>query len=465
MTTSRPSGTQYTVASRKYQFQFITFLPVIILIFLGLMSMVLYCRLVALGDLRSRIPEFLFYYFVLFIIYLLSCMSVSRARERGSVRLILSFAVLFRFILFCSPPSLSDDIYRYAWEGYIQTRRWNPYRFSPDAAELRSLRNDIWEKVNNKDASAIYPPLTQMIHAGVFWIFRSIWGYKLVFLAVEGVLVWTLLKLLIMYLRPRENIVFYAWNPLIIVEVAGSGHHDVCVTAFLLGSALLCLTSQYVKSILLYASSILCKIYPILGLPFFIKRIPTRHFLWLPLVLSAAYLPYAWAGTDLFQALLYYRDKWRFNGFLFQQLSKQVSDEKVAERVLLLVVVLVLLWSVVRMQDLLDQLYWMTGAVLLCAPTLFPWYLVWLVPYLCFFPNPAWLLLTALIALSYYVLIDWWTLGIWKQDAAFLKLQYYPFYTLLIFDFLWKRTRSRKPDRKGGRCAGPRCPPLRSGFR
>jgi alpha-1,6-mannosyltransferase len=99
-------------------------------------------------------------------------------------------------------------------------------------------------------------------------------------------------------------------------------------------------------------------------------------------------------------------------------------------------------------QDLLKQLFWVTGTILLCIPTLFPWYLLWLVPFLCFFPNPAWLLLSCLTAFSYYVLIDWWTLGVWRQSSFFMQLQYYPFYALLIFDFLWKRTRNPSGDGK-----------------
>ena len=73
----------------------------------------------------------------------------------------------------------------------------------------------------------------------------------------------------------------------------------------------------------------------------------------------------------------------------------------------------------------------MTGAVLLFSPTLFPWYLVWIIPFLCFFPNPAWLLLSGLSVLSYEVLNGWSVLGIWRSDPFFLKLQYYPFWGML----------------------------------
>jgi hypothetical protein len=111
----------------------------------------------------------------------------------------------------------------------------------------------------------------------------------------------------------------------------------------------------------------------------------------------------------------------------------------VVERWLLAGVSVVVVICLLRKRDLLEQLYWVTGAVLLAAPTLFPWYLTWMVPFLCFFLSPAWLLLTALAPLSYYVLIDWWTLGVWQQSELFMNLQYYPFYSLLIWTFFRHR--------------------------
>src|SRR6185295_4311012 len=290
--------------------------------------------------------------------------------------------------------------------------------------------------VNNKDASAIYPPLLQMVHAATFMVFHSVWGFKLMFLTAEAALIWILLQLLRLYGRHSGDIIFYAWNPLAIVEIAGSGHHDACVVALLLAAALFTLTAKPGKTVLALAGSILCKLYPVASLPFFFKSLSWRRLVWLPVILIAGYLPYASAGSRLFSALLYYREKWRFNGFLFVQLSELLKDERQVERLMLLLVGVVICVCLYRGLDILEQLYWVTGVVLLCAPTLFPWYLIWIAPFLCFFPNPAWLLLTALSPLSYYVLIEWWSLGLWRQSNLFLKLQYYPFYGLLIWNFL-----------------------------
>jgi hypothetical protein len=434
---SLPNGSNYTDRTSKDQLQSRPAFGVIGLILLGFASIAFYVQIFLLGDLRQRIPEFLVCYFVLFTIYLWAAFRTRHYFQKSLLWTILGFALLFRLILFFSEPCLSDDIHRYLWEGYLQSHGVNPFKYAPDAPELVPLRNDVWVRVNNKDASAIYPPLLQAVHAAAFVLFRSAWGFKLLFLLAEAALIWALLRLLKLYGRISGDIVFYAWNPLVIVEIAGSGHHDACVVGLLLAAALFGLTAHQGRAVLALAGSILCKLYPVTSLPFFLRRIGWRHLVWLPIILVAGYLPYASAGSRLFAALLYYREKWRFNGFLYMQLSEQLKDERQAEQLMLLVVGLVIGGACLYLgPDLLEQLYWATGAVLLCAPTLFPWYLIWMVPFLCFFPSPAWLLLTGLSPLSYYVLIDWWTLGMWRQNDLFLKLQYFPFYGLLTWNFL-----------------------------
>ena len=106
------------------------------------------------------------------------------------------------------------------------------------------------------------------------------------------------------------------------------------------------------------------------------------------------------------------------------------------ERLVTVVILVLITLCLIKLDDLLRQLYWVVGAILLLVPTLFPWYLVWIIPFLCFFPNPAWMLFSFTSAISYYVLIDWWTLGIWRQNHFFLALEYYPFFGLLFFTLI-----------------------------
>lgn len=436
----------YTFAPAKIQPHFGPLLAIIGFILCGLGSSLVYLKICRLGDLRQQIPEFLSCYLTLAVLYFIASYISTQLLTRQFLRITILFSFLFRVLLLPSPPSLSDDVYRYGWEGYLQTKGINPYQFPPEAPELSSYRNEIWNSVNNKQVAAIYPPLTQLLNAITYLLFRSVWGFKIVFLIVDGLVIYILWRLLSLQSKDTCNLIFYAWNPLVVVETAGSGHNDVVVALMVLSASLFCLTNRPMKSVLSLSAAILSKFFPIMMVPFFLRRIPLRTWIWFPLTLFLAYLPFLQAGPQLFSALLYYREKWRFNGFLFEFLAQRTGSEIAVERIFLLVIMVLITGCVWRLEDLLRGLFWITGGILLLAPTLYPWYLIWIIPYLSLFPHPAWLLLTATSGLSYHILIDWWVLGIWQQNPFLAQLEYYPFFGLwaLILARSILKTRRKK---------------------
>jgi hypothetical protein len=82
------------------------------------------------------------------------------------------------------------------------------------------------------------------------------------------------------------------------------------------------------------------------------------------------------------------------------------------------------------------------GTVLLFAPNGYSWYFTWIVPLLCFYPSPAWLLLTILEFLSYKIFLNYRALGVWHFDPFFQWLCYAPFYALLGWEILRRRAES-----------------------
>ena len=327
---------------------------------------------------------------------------------------------------------LSDDLYRYLWEGYLQTEGINPYQYSPQSPALADYRNPVWASINNKEVSAIYPPFAQMVHALFYLVGGSVSGFKLAFLGVEIGLVAAILALLGLQGQPPARILIYAWNPLVVIEVAWSGHHDVLVVGLLLWAVFLLQVRRRLAAVGVLAAAVLSKLYPLILAPAFLKGLPARYWGWLAGFLLAMLAPYLGAGRQLLAGLSLYRDHWRFNGFLQSWLSGQGLSQIWVEGLLGAGLLILLCGCWIQGVCRLRQLFWLTGAVLLFSPTLYPWYLVWIIPYLCFYPNPAWLLLSGLSVLSYEVLIDWSALGIWRSDPLFLKLQYYPFWGMLI---------------------------------
>src|SRR5262249_51884711 len=114
------------------------------------------------GDQTRRIPAYLALYGLAFAVYLLALQPGSLSR-RG-LRFCLGLALVWRIALAVAPPLLSDDVYRYVWEGRVQLHGGNPYawRDRPAAPKWTALRDGVWDKVNHKDYTAVYPPLWQM---------------------------------------------------------------------------------------------------------------------------------------------------------------------------------------------------------------------------------------------------------------------------------------------------------------
>ncbi|MGH2669765.1 MAG: hypothetical protein ACRDH5_11735, partial [bacterium] len=94
------------------------------------------------------------------------------------------------------------------------------------------------------------------------------------------------------------------------------------------------------------------------------------------------------------------------------------------------------LYLAAKRAEPLRAAYLLMAALLLLAPSVFPWYLIWLIPFLCFYPNPGFLLWTTTIFLSYEVLIGYKVLGTWQFDPMLVWLEYLPVFALLLVGWL-----------------------------
>ena len=127
------------------------------LLALGVESILLY--VVWLGDLRTQIHAFWLALLGLGALYGVAVFWTLRQKS-GSVRTLILFGLLFRLTMWNSPVSLSDDIYRYVWDGRVQLAGINPYRYAPEDDSLASLRDStIYTAINHRQIPTIYPPL------------------------------------------------------------------------------------------------------------------------------------------------------------------------------------------------------------------------------------------------------------------------------------------------------------------
>lgn len=173
-------------------------------------------------------------------VYLFAAATVLRTATQRAVPLILLIAFALRLPLLLAPPFLSSDVYRYVWDGHVQTAGINPYRYIPADPALAALRDTaIFPNINRADtARTIYPPMAQVIFQAVARVSPTVIAMKLAMLGFEALACWAILRVLSLADLPRARVLIYAWNPLAVWSFADNGHIDAAAIG-LLGVALL----------------------------------------------------------------------------------------------------------------------------------------------------------------------------------------------------------------------------------
>ncbi len=210
---------------------------------------------------------------------LASFLVLTQPTDRFTLPIILGVAVLCRLTPLFGDAFLSSDVYRYVWDGIVQQAGINPYRYVPADSALMALRGasegNIYPAINRANyAHTIYPPFAQIFFWFVTFISPTLFMMKTALVFCEGVTVWSLLWLLRAFGRRREQIILYAWAPILIWEIAGSGHLDSLAMA-LIG---LTLVARYQRRPMLtglfLALAVLTKLYPLVLFPALYMRHP-----------------------------------------------------------------------------------------------------------------------------------------------------------------------------------------------
>ncbi|MCL6565096.1 MAG: glycosyltransferase 87 family protein [Acidobacteriia bacterium] len=424
----------------------------------------LFVTLLGLRDLKTYVVETIAIGLAAGLAYLIVLYLLERAPEYpGTLWWVLLSAIVFRLLLLPLPPSLSDDLHRYRWEGFIQQLGANPYLTRPADPAFAPLMEEFrarGEVIPGADIPAVYPPLAEQIFRLAAEAARAAPSAALIWFklpALAGDLF--LLCLLAWWIRTTGGrsvqLAIYAWNPLVVVEFAASGHYDALAVAAVLAAILVLARSRQTVSAVLFAAGVLLKWFPATLLPLWLRRLdwPRSRRAWQALAAAALLSllcawPYRAAWPEVLDVLAYFESRWHHNNASLYALLTWLADpaapqdpqvaippgaafHDLAAGLGLGVVAGIALWAAARKLDVLHAAYLLFGATLLFAPNAFPWYFTWMVPLLVFFPHPAWLLLTVLQFLSYHVLIDYQASGVWRFQPQMLWLVYGPFYAWL----------------------------------
>ena len=382
-------------------------LPVGLLVALGLG--IALCWLVAIVLARAGLNPLGVYngaFAVAFALYLVAAARVIRLAVpagRGALALMLALALVPRLILLVSTPALSDDLYRYIWDGKVAAAGIDPYRYAPDAPELAFLRDRLWPPINQRSQHTPYPPAAQAVFALTYRVMPdSVKAQQAVAVLADLLVIGALLLLLGRLGLPRERVLLYAWSPTPVLHFAHSAHNDaLMIAAVLLALALVVgpgggTTWRRVGSGVALAVAALVKLVPLLLVVPLLRRWRVAGGLACLLTLLVGIAPFAASGGAALTGLGTEAGESVFNDglhFVLVRLFGLFTDRASLASGLFSAALLGLtaLWLAWRGGD---DLALVRGATTLLALAILlnavvePWYLAWLLPFIAILLPP-----------------------------------------------------------------------------
>ena len=320
------------------------------------------------------------------IVYLLAIREFF-ATPRFSRRVVvigLVLAAVWNIAFLRVPSGADDDIHRYVWDGRLQRLGYNPYIVVPSDPAVKGLHTPETRNLNNPDLPSPYPAGAQLFFRAVTAIQESTFALKVAFVVCEFAIVFVLLDVLRRTRQGAHLVLAFAWNPLLAVEVAGSGHIDIVGALLLVVSAAALVRRWRATAAVALGLAIAVKFLPVVLLPLYWKRVRIRDAALAAVVVALLYLPFLNHGRIPIGSLGTYVQSFRFNGPVFAALDR-VAPPQLLAGLAVLVGLATATWLRIRRaapELSPDAFAWPMAASLLCAPAVFPWYLLWLLPFL-----------------------------------------------------------------------------------
>ena len=314
-------------------------------------------------------------------------------KEPGRIcvgRLVL-WAVVFRGIGLFGGPFFEDDFFRYLWDGYRFAEDGTPYGIAPEAffadPNLPPLFRGILDQINFPELPTIYGPVTQFAFLlGYGAAPGSVTALQAIFIVFDLLTIGLLLRLA----SPRA-VLLYAWCPLVVKEVAFTAHPDGFAVFFVLAAVLLAKRERFHGAAACLALGTGAKVLAVVVVPFVLRTARRTHWATFWGVLALLYLPFLWQGGSDLPTLFVFAREWEFNSAFFGVMGAALPNA--AARVICGVLFITgAAWLYFREESPArgvppgDRLY---GLLLVLAPVVNPWYLLWVLPFAAIRPS-AW---------------------------------------------------------------------------
>jgi len=401
-------------------------------------------------------------------LHLLYFYSYKIIRREELIVIPLLAAFLFRITQLFYFPNLSDDFYRFLWDGRLLVQGINPYDYMPSeliGSKDLLLDNRVYEQLNSQNYYSVYPPINQFVFFLSTLLFPhnslgTVIMMKSVILLFEIGSAWFLLKLLT-YFKLNKTLVFlYLLNPLVIIELTGNLHFEAGMIFFVLGALYFAVKNKVIISSFFISLAIATKLWPIVSIPFFLKRFgwnkliffiaftSTFILIWFFPFYNETFIPHFLSSISL------YFSHFEFNGsicYFIKWLGCQTNDQNLIETVG--VILPLTSFSLIMLMFLIDKgknwlsifqlLLFSLVIYFLFSTTVHPWYITPLLAFAIFskfrFPF-IWALFIPLTYIT-YVSISY------KENMIFIFIEYLGVVLFYIYEFSRKANINQSSDK------------------
>lgn len=296
-------------------------------------SQLLLFFLIAYKTQRHETVLLLSSYSILFALYAW----IISTNQKEQFSLWITSAVIFRLVLLFSVPNLSDDFYRFIWDGRLLASGNHPFAHIPahyieNKIEIPGIEETLYSKLNSKEYFTIYPSAAQFL----FWLSvrlsASVYGSLLVlkifiFLSEIGSII-LLRKLMTSFNFSGQRVLIYALNPLVILELTGNAHFEAILIFFLLLTIYCLVNHKLTLAAIFFAISVCVKLVPLIFLPAILPLVGRKNairfysitlgccvLLFLPLTDTQMLIGFK-------SSLSYYFSKFEFNASIYYLLRE-----------------------------------------------------------------------------------------------------------------------------------------------
>lgn len=420
----------------------------------ALFSSILYIT-IAYFTHRSQFALLFLQFSLLFGVYFFWVIRINNEKE---ITKALRWAVFFRLFLLSLIPNLSDDYFRFLWDGQLLLRGYNPYVHLPKDLIIHfpenNYLNTLYQGMNSPAYYSIYPPVLQLIFffssLGGEYIFVNVLILRFFILMGEFLNLYLIFRLLEILHLPAKNILWYALNPLVILELTGNLHFEALMITGLLLTIWYISKEKLIPTALGLTFGVGIKLLPLIALPFFIKRLGRRRFVLLVsltfLMQLLLFLPFfhktlpGGLGNSIglyfqkfeFNASFYYLLRWVGYGLL------SYNPIHTLGKILPLIVFILILYLAYREKNTEEKslsIHLLLGFSIyfLFATTVHPWYLTTLVMFatLTHFHFPILWSFLAFLSYQTYAVIPYRE-NLWLTGLEYILLCVYLVYEIFM---------------------------------